>query len=91
MSEMSEKQANSSRTVTGLVVSARMDKTITVQIERKIPHPLYRKYVKRFTKLYVHDENNSCNENDWVVIRQCRPLSKTKCWRLVEIVDNNSG
>ena len=91
MSEMSEEQTKISRTVTGVVVSARMDKTIAVQIERKIPHPLYRKYVKRFTKLYAHDENNNCSENDRVVIEQCRPLSKTKCWRLVEILENGSG
>ncbi len=88
---MSEEQAKNTRTVTGVVVSARMDKTITVQVERKIPHPLYRKYVKRFTKLYAHDENNNCSENDRVVIQQCRPLSKTKCWRLVEILDNSLG
>ena len=77
--------------MTGVVVSTRMDKTITVLIERKIPHPLYRKYVKRFTKLYAHDEENSCGENDKVLIQECRPLSKRKCWRLVEIIESGSN
>ena len=87
---MTEVQTKNSRTVSGVVISARMDKTITVLIERKIPHPLYRKYVKRFTKLYAHDEDNSCSENDKVLIQECRPLSKKKCWRLVEILGSGS-
>ncbi len=88
---MTESQTGQSRTVTGVVTSARMDKTITVMIERKIPHPLYRKYVRRFTKLYAHDESNECRENDRVVIQECRPISKRKCWQLVKVLDGNTG
>ena len=88
---MTEIQTKKSRTVSGVVISTRMDKTITVLIERKIPHPLYRKYVKRFTKLYAHDEDNSCSENDKVLIQECRPLSKKKCWQLVEILGSGSN
>ncbi len=79
------------RTVAGLVTSAKMDKTITVEIERKVPHPLYRKYVKRFTKLHVHDEDNICQEMDRVLIQECRPLSKTKSWRLVKKLESNQS
>jgi small subunit ribosomal protein S17 len=75
------------RTLTGAVASDLMDKTITVVIERKIKHPVYGKYVKRSTKLHVHDENNECGKGDIVVIEQCRPMSKTKSWRLVKIVE----
>ena len=81
---MTNSQDRSPRTVSGLVTSAKMDKTITVRIERKVPHPLYRKYVKRFTKLYVHDEDNVCQEMDRVLIQECRPISKTKSWRFVK-------
>lgn len=76
------------RSIPGVVTSARMDKTITVSIVRKIPHPLYRKYVKRITKLHAHDENNSCKENDKVLIEECRPISRTKSWRLVKILES---
>lgn len=75
------------RTETGRVVSNKMDKGITVLIERKVPHPVYGKFVKRSTKLHAHDENNECNEGDLVTISECRPISKTKSWRLVEIVE----
>lgn len=75
------------RTVTGHVVSNKMDKSVTVLIERKVRHPIYGKYVKRSTKLHVHDEQNACNEGDVVTIRECRPMSKTKSWALVEILD----
>ncbi len=85
---MSKKdRAKKTRTVPGVVTSARMDKTITVSIVRKIPHPLYRKYVKRITKLHAHDEQNSCKENDQVLIEECRPYSRTKSWRLVKILE----
>ena len=76
--------------VPGVVTSARMDKTITVLIERKVAHPLYRKYVKRITKLYAHDEENQCKENDKVLIQECRPLSRIKSWRLVKVLESNS-
>ena len=74
------------RTLTGRVTSNKMDKTITVVIERLVKHPMYGKYVRRTTKLHAHDENNECQEGDLVAIRQCRPLSKTKAWTLVTVV-----
>ena len=72
-------------TVTGRVVSDKMDKTITVVIERQVKHPLYGKYMRRSTKLHVHDENNECRIGDLVTIRETRPLAKTKSWTLVQI------
>ncbi|UCG72677.1 MAG: 30S ribosomal protein S17 [Chromatiales bacterium] len=78
--------AKSVRTATGLVVSSKMDKTIAVAIERKVKHPMYGKYIKRTTKVLAHDEQNDCNEGDTVSISECRPLSKNKSWRLVEVV-----
>ncbi len=77
------------RTVTGKVVSNKMDKSATVMIERKVKHPVYGKYIRRSTKLHIHDAENTCQEGDTVVIEQCRPLSKTKSWRLVEVVGRN--
>jgi len=73
------------RTLTGRVTSNKMNKSITVLIERRVPHPLYRKYVRRSTKVHAHDENNECQDGDVVTIKQCRPLSKLKTWRLVRI------
>ncbi len=83
-------QAKAARTVTGRVISNKMDKSITVLVERKVRHPLYGKYVKRSTKLHAHDEENACGEGDIVVIEQSRPISKTKQWRLVSIVEKAS-
>ena len=74
------------RTVTGRVVSSKMNKTIVVQVERKVKHPLYGKYVRRFSKMYAHDEENECQIGDLVTIKQSRPISKTKRWKLVEIL-----
>ncbi|AAN53325.1 30S ribosomal protein S17 [Shewanella xiamenensis] len=74
------------RTLQGRVTSNKMDKTITVAIERQVKHPIYGKYIKRTTKIHAHDEANQCNEGDVVAIRECRPLSKTKSWTLVEVV-----
>jgi small subunit ribosomal protein S17 len=74
------------RTVQGRVVSNKMDKTITIAVERKVKHPIYGKFIKRTTKLHAHDETNQCNEGDVVTVRECRPLSKSKNWMLVEIV-----
>ena len=74
------------RTVTGKVTSNKMDKTATVLIERKVKHPVYGKYIRRSTKLHVHDAENACQEGDTVMIEECRPLSKSKSWRLVEVV-----
>jgi len=79
------------RTVTGKVISNKMDKTVSVSIERKVKHPLYGKYLRRSTKIMVHDEDNSCNEGDVVTIVECKPLSKNKSWRLVEIVERASA
>jgi small subunit ribosomal protein S17 len=75
-----------SRTVSGRVVSNKMDKTITVLLERKVKHPLYGKFIRRSTKVHAHDEANECNEGDMVVVEQCRPVSKSKTWRLVRVV-----
>jgi len=83
---MSDQQEKTQRTVTGRVVSDKMDKTITVLVERRVPHPLYKKYIRRSSKLHAHDENNECHEGDTVTIAQCRPLSKSKTWTLVEVV-----
>ncbi len=70
----------------GVVVSDKMNKTRTIAVERLIPHPLYKKVLRRTKKYYAHDENNQSNEGDLVRIRESRPLSKTKRWRLVEVV-----
>jgi small subunit ribosomal protein S17 len=74
------------RTLQGKVISAKMDKSIVVAVERKVKHPLYGKFMKRTTKLHAHDETNQCGEGDVVTISECRPLSKTKSWTLVKIV-----
>jgi small subunit ribosomal protein S17 len=87
MSEQDMSEQASNRIVTGRVVSSAMEKTVTVLIERRVKHPLYGKFMRRSTKLHAHDENNECNAGDWVRVEQCRPLSKTKCWRLVEVVE----
>lgn len=76
-----------SRTVSGRVISNKMDKTITVLIERKVKHPLYGKFIRRSTKVHAHDEGNVCNEGDTVIVEQCRPISKTKTWKLVKVVE----
>ena len=71
----------------GVVVSNKMDKTIVVAVKRKVKHPIYGKFVNKTTKFYAHDENNDCNIGDMVRIMETRPLSKNKCWRLVEITE----
>lgn len=71
----------------GVVSSNKMDKTITVNVERKIKHPLYGKFLKKTTKFHAHDEKNECSIGDTVKIMETRPLSKTKRWRLVEVVE----
>lgn len=75
------------RTLTGQVVSDKMDKTMTVLVERKVKHPLYKKYIRRSTKFHAHDEENACRVGDLVSIEQCRPVSKSKSWRLHEIIE----
>ncbi|MCQ1059940.1 MULTISPECIES: 30S ribosomal protein S17 [Photobacterium] len=75
------------RTQLGRVVSDKGDKSIVVAIERKVKHPIYGKYITRTTKLHAHDENNECRQGDTVEVRECRPLSKTKSWTLVRVVE----
>lgn len=82
---MSEQK--SERTLMGRVVSNKMNKSITVLVERRVKHPVYGKYMRRSTKLHVHDENNDCNMGDKVTIKECRPLSKSKSWTLVSVVE----
>jgi small subunit ribosomal protein S17 len=83
---MSEQQTTN-RTLQGRVISDRMDKTITVLVERREKHPLYGKFVRRSTKVHAHDEDNECRTGDVVVVEQTRPLSKSKCWRLLQVVE----
>ncbi|MDH4274135.1 MAG: 30S ribosomal protein S17 [Gammaproteobacteria bacterium] len=80
-------QAKMKRTLVGRVVSNKMDKTVTVVIERRVKHPTYGKYVTRTTKLHAHDANNECGEGDTVQIEECRPIAKTVAWRLVKVVE----
>lgn len=86
MSENTEKL----RTLSGRVISNKMDKSITVLVERFVKHPVYGKYIKRSTKLMAHDELNQCNEGDIVSITSCRPMSKKKTFKLVEVVESNN-
>ena len=79
------------RTVVGHVVSDKMDKTVSVKIERLIKHPVYGKYIRRTTKVLAHDENNECKSGDRVMISECRPVSKNKAWQVVNVVDRAPG
>ena len=79
-------EAGSRRAVRGSVISARMDKSITVLVVRQFKHPLYKKYIRRSTRLHAHDESNDCKEGDTVLIEECRPLSKTKSWRVIRVL-----
>jgi small subunit ribosomal protein S17 len=96
MSE-SEKSVNteqteqvSGRTLIALVISNKMEKSATVMIERLVKHPLYGKYIRRSTKLHIHDAENACGIGDKVMIEECRPISKTKSWRLVKVLEQAS-
>jgi small subunit ribosomal protein S17 len=82
---MSETKA--ARTLRGQVVSNKMDKTIVVLVVRKIKHPVFGKYIKRSSKIHAHDEKNICHEGDTVIIAETRPISRTKRWQLVEIIE----
>jgi small subunit ribosomal protein S17 len=85
---MSEGQkVTTPRRLTGRVVSDKMDKTVTVLVERKVPHPLYGKFVRKSKKYHAHDENNQYKEGDMVVIEESRPLSRTKTWRVTTLVE----
>ncbi|CAM4432472.1 MAG: 30S ribosomal protein S17 [Legionellaceae bacterium] len=83
-------ETNEIKVITGRVVSTKMDKTAVVELIRKVRHKLYHKYVKRTTKLFIHDQDNNCNVGDVVAITQCKPISKRKTWRLVKIVESNN-
>ncbi|HEY5601596.1 MAG TPA: 30S ribosomal protein S17 [Gammaproteobacteria bacterium] len=87
MSGSAETNEKIIRTRVGRVISNKMNKSITVLIERRVKHPLYGKYVTRSSKLHAHDENNECGIGDMVTITECRPISKTKAWRLVNVVE----
>ena len=80
-----------SRILTASVTSDKMNKSATVMIERKVRHPIYGKFVKKSTKLHIHDENNECGIGDTVQISECRPISRTKSWTLVKVVDKATG
>lgn len=82
---MSEKQ-NIRRSQEGRVISNKMQKTVTVLLERQVKHPLYGKFIRRSTKVHAHDEAGECREGDVVRIEECRPLSKTKSWRVVKVL-----
>jgi small subunit ribosomal protein S17 len=85
-----ETTAKRLRTLTGRVVSSKMNKTIAVEVERLVKHPRYGKYIRRSTKLLAHDETNESREGDTVTIAECRPLSRNKSWRLVSVVERAS-
>jgi small subunit ribosomal protein S17 len=91
MAAMSDtNESKTLRTVEGRVVSNKMDKTVTVLVERQVKHALYGKYIKRSTKLHAHDADNACNEGDVVRVTEIAPMSKTKNWRVVEIVTRSA-
>ncbi len=87
MSEETKQDSKVGRTMSGRVVSDKMDKTITVMIERKVKHPIYGKFIRRSSKFHVHDEDNNAKTGDMVLIKETRPRSKTKSWDLVSVVD----
>ena len=89
--EQSNTEIKGARTLTGRVVSTKMQKTIAVEIERLIRHPTYGKFIRRTTKLLAHAEPGSCKEGDFVVITPCRPMSRRKSWRLLEVVDKGTA
>lgn len=84
---MTQVQESVGRSVVGKVISNKMNKTIVVEVERKVKHPLYGKYLRRFSRLYAHDNENTCRIGDTVLIKMCRPLSKTKSWMLVQVLE----
>jgi small subunit ribosomal protein S17 len=88
---MSEEKAKGKRTIVGRVVSNKMDKTVSVAIERLIKHPVYGKYIRRTTKVLAHDANNECKTGDRVTISECKPISKNKAWAVVDVVERSPG
>ena len=87
VAQNTEQRVSNRKQRTGLVVSTKMDKSISVLVERRLRHPIYGKYVKKTKKFMAHDETNECNEGDRVRIEECRPLSRRKRWNLVEIIE----
>jgi small subunit ribosomal protein S17 len=87
MSETKQGEGSKQRTVTGRVVSNGMDKTAAIAVERLVKHPVYGKFIRRTSKLLAHDENNECQVGDTVEIAECRPISRRKAWRVVNIVE----
>ena len=87
---MSE-ETKTQRTLVGRVVSDKMDKTVSVAIERMIKHPVYGKYIRRTTKVLAHDANNECKQGDRVTIAECKPISKNKSWSVVDVVERAPG
>jgi small subunit ribosomal protein S17 len=85
MSLIETNEVKAGRTVTGKVVSAKMDKSIVVLVERRVKHPVYGKFITRSSKLHAHDEKNECREGDKVTVKEVRPISKTKTWALISI------
>ncbi len=81
----------SSRTLTGNVISDRMDKTVTVLVERRVKHPVYGKILTKSSKIKAHDDSNSVKEGDRVIIAECRPISKDKSWTVIKVENENSG
>lgn len=79
------------RRLTGHVVKDKMNKTVTVRVDRMVRHPLYGKYVRRSTNYHVHDENNECHTGDTVLIEESRPISKTKSWKVAQLVERDAG
>jgi small subunit ribosomal protein S17 len=80
-------EASHGRTLSGRVISDKADKTVTVLVERRVTHPIYGKIIRRSVKLHAHDENNECHTGDIVLIQECRPLSRTKAWRVTQLVE----
>ena len=88
MTATQDAAAKGGRQLTGRVVSDKMNKTVTVKVERRVAHPMYGKVVTRTKKYHAHDETNECKEGDRVMIEECRPLSRTKSWRLVKVLEH---
>jgi small subunit ribosomal protein S17 len=88
---MSEEKTKNQRTIVGRVVSDKMDKTVSVAVERLIKHPVYGKYIRRTTKVLAHDANNECKAGDRVAISECKPISKNKAWAVVNVVERAAG
>lgn len=88
---MMSEEVKVERSLMGRVISDKMDKSIVVLMERQVKHPIYGKFIKRSKKYHVHDENNECKVGDTVSFKECRPLSKTKHWTLVKVVEHAAG